>query len=54
MRVRVYLYKICKLRGVGGGVDAKYPGVAVGVVVGRGAVHPVVPVQYVSIQSVQN
>ena len=50
MRVRVYLYKICELGGVGGGVDAKYSRVAVGVVVGRGAVHPVVPVQHVRVK----
>jgi hypothetical protein len=35
-----------------GGVDAENAWVAVGMIVGSGAVHPVVPVQHVSVQPV--
>ena len=45
-----YLNQIWQLGGVGRGVNAENARVPVGVVVGRGAVHPVVPIQHMRIQ----
>jgi hypothetical protein len=45
-----HLDQISELVGMGGGVDAENARVPVGVVVGRGAVHPVVAVQHVRVQ----
>ena len=43
--------EVLHLLGVAGGVDAEDAGVVVGVVVGGGAVHPVVPVQHPRVQT---
>jgi hypothetical protein len=45
-----HLDQISELVGMGGGVNAENARVPVGVVVGRGAVHPVVAVQHVRVQ----
>ena len=47
----LHLCEVLHLLRVAGGVDAEDAGVVVGVVVGGGAVHPVVPVQHPRVQT---